>query len=111
MAKKRASLGDNSPLDQLFSPKPSAPKQPASVPAKPVQPATPELKTTTIQLYPDQMEWLDTMSFMAKRGGGKASKAAIIRGMIELARAHDVDFSGVKDDEEILGRLYDALGV
>ena len=129
-AKKRASLSDNSPLDQLFSPRTgredSPPRRgerpeqevsvqetapPASKPAPVAEPA-PALRQTTILLYEEQSDWLDDVCYLAKREGGSIiSKAAVIRALVDLAREYDVSLAGAQDDDEIRARLKREFGL
>jgi hypothetical protein len=128
-AKKRASLSNNSPLDQLFSPRtereePTAARrerpevdaapEPAAArpPEPPVEEAAPALRQTTILLYEDQSNWLDDVCYLAKRESGSIiSKAAVIRALIDLAREYDVSLAGAQDDDEIRARLKRELGL
>ena len=127
-AKKRASLSDNSPLDQLFSPRTgreeSPPAQrdrpdmdvvspaPVSREPEPAVEAAPVLRQTTILLYEEQSTWLDDICYLAKReGGSNISKAAVIRALIDLAREYDVSLAGAQDDDEIRARLKREFGL
>lgn len=129
-AKKRASLSDNSPLDQLFSPRTERETSPpvrrdrgaedagaAEVTAPtpepaPVREAAPSLRQTTILLYEEQSDWLDEVCYLAKREGGSViSKAAVIRALLDLAREYDVSLAGAQDDDEIRARLKRELGL
>ena len=122
-SKKRASLSNNSPLDQLFSPsapreerrpQPPAPEprpEPAPEPPAPVEEA-PALRQTTIMIYEDQSDWLDEACYRARRESGSiVSKAAIIRALVDLAREYDVRFADTQDDDEIRARLKQSLGL
>lgn len=114
MAKKRASLSDRDPLDQLFTPAESQPGKPAKTPkvSDKDQDLSTELVQTTLMVYRDQLEWLDTTCFNARLQGGKpVSKAAFIRALVDLARDQEVSLEGVKSDEEIMERLKGAFGV
>jgi hypothetical protein len=61
-------------------------------------------------IYEDQSDWLDEACYRAKRESGSiVSKAAIIRALVDLARAYDVSFAGVQADDEILARLMESF--
>lgn len=128
-AKKRASLSNNSPLDQLFSPRAEREESPparrerpeadvarqpeaARVPEPPVEETAPALRQTTILLYEDQSNWLDDVCYLAKRESGSIiSKAAVIRALLDLAREYDVSLAGAQDDNEIRERLKREFGL
>lgn len=123
-SKKRASLSNNSPLDQLFSPGPPGDERretpapepetrpaPAPEPAPPAEEA-PALRQTTIMIYEDQSDWLDEACYRARRDSGSiVSKAAIIRALVDLAREYDVRFADTQSDDEIRERLKQSLGL
>lgn len=128
-AKKRASLSNNSPLDQLFSPRTGREEgsparrerpDPDVVPStaayapepEPAAVAAPALRQTTILLYEEQSNWLDDVCYLAKReSGSNISKAAVIRALVDLAREYDVSLAGAQDDDEIRARLKREFGL
>lgn len=115
-AAKRASLKDKNPLDDLFGgdrPKEepaseTQPEEPEAITQPPEDPG--ELRQTTLMAYEDQLNWLALKCIEARTNGGKAiSKAEIIRSLIDLAMASDVDLSGIEDEDELSERLKRAI--
>jgi hypothetical protein len=113
---KRASIKNNSPLDNLFGSPTStgAPTATAETNGKgdkqaPVAEA-PELRQTTIMVYDEQLDWLEQKCTEARSNKGKSiRKAVVIRALIDLARSSAVDLSGLKTDEELLVRIERAI--
>ena len=117
MAKKRASLSDNNPLDNMFSR--SAPREEKPTtgkrkrPPKPTPPpADEEPKTvqTTVIFTEAQLEWLDFVSFDSKRGNGRMiSKSELLREIVELLRGSDLSLRDIQTSEDIQRRLRESL--
>ena len=100
MAKKKPSIKDNNPLEfnQRDKRQRDRKEKNAVVRDKP--------KQTTILLYKDQMDWLDTICFNAsKKGGKKMSKTYVIRALIDFAHENDLTIEGVQNEEEVKGRV------
>ncbi len=110
MTKKRISMSDHNPLDQLFGPSDA---EKVATPKKGRPPAVQnrgDLIQTTLMVYQDQLSWMDETCFNARKKGGKSvSKAALLRALVDLAKAQGVNLEGVKKDEEIIDRLRQAL--
>ena len=115
---RRASLSRNSPLDQLFAPsrerdehelevarereEGAREEHEAQARALETKPQSPELRQTTIMIYPEQSDWLDEACYRARRDGGSIiSKAAIIRALVDMAR----------EEEDVRARLRERLGI
>ena len=112
MTKKRASLSDQSPLDQLFAPSDSGAKDTSKKQRPPATPNRGDLIQTTIMVYQDQLDWMDETCFHARKKGGKSvSKAALLRALVDLAKTKGVHLEGVKSDEEIIDRLKQAFNL
>ena len=112
---KRASIKNNNPLDNLFGP--SAPTEaPTAPPAangngdKQASVAEEVLRQTTIMVYDEQLDWLEQKCTEARSRGGKSiRKAVLIRALIDLARSSAVDLSGLKTEQDLVGRIERAI--
>lgn len=61
---------------------------------------------TSVQLFEDQLDWLDEKRMEARKKGGKRlTKTELIRSLIDFGRELHVDFSGVTTESEVLERL------
>ena len=106
MAKKRASITDNNPLEtNQRTDKQRSKRSRNSV-------VRDKLQHSTFLLHKDQVEWLETICFHAsKKGGKKMSKAYVIRALIDAAKENNLDLAGVRSEDEVkvrVSELFDA---
>ncbi len=60
-------------------------------------------------ITPKQKDILDSICKSAKKDGGrKISRSEVICGAVRLMQELDVDFTGIRSEEELLSRLRDA---
>lgn len=100
MAKKRASIADNNPLESN--------QRPSSQRAKRLRDSVVRDSTrqTTLLLYKDQTDWLEEVCFLASRKGGKKmSKAYVIRALIDAAMEKGLNLEGVRSEDEVKERV------
>jgi len=110
---KRASIKNNSPLDNLFGAPAGDPSMPLEVNGNGAKngPVVEEpLRQTTIMVYDEQLDWLEQKCTEARSKGGKPiRKAVVIRTLIDLARSSEVDLSGLKNEQDLIVRIERAI--
>jgi hypothetical protein len=67
-------------------------------------------RQSSVQLYEDQLDWLDEKRMEArKKGGRRLRKTEFIRALIDLAMRTDVDLKGIQSEEDIAQRFEEAI--
>lgn len=75
------------------------------------QPAKEPIRSSNVTLPISMWDWIDDRHREIQRGGWhSARKAAVIRAVLRVAMAVEVDLSGVQSEEEIEQRYKRAMG-
>lgn len=107
-SRKRAQVKNNSPLDTLFTP--TRRRQESSPDDSPSPGDERTARQSSVQLYEDQLDWIDEKRIEArKQGGRRLRKTDFVRALIDLAMSCDVDLRGVTTDEELVERFREGI--
>lgn len=109
-SRKRARVSSNSPLDKIFTP-PETTETGRSKKAKTGDaPHRASPRQSSVQLYEDQLDWLDHLRIEARKDDGRRlRKTELIRALVDLAMRYEVDMRGVQSEAEIIERFERAI--
>ncbi|MDP2935882.1 MAG: hypothetical protein Q8O86_05265 [Dehalococcoidia bacterium] len=66
----------------------------------------PATRQSAIFLEEQQLDWLEDRCREARKNGGRAiRKAAIIRGLLDVAMESSIDLKGVRDQDDLMERI------